>query len=161
MDQQKGRKMNFISTEVLRNALQKHLEELKEENGTAAFEDVRQLYGENAGSELFIHLPDLCNFPAAAINFIRTRLPSFYAGAVREIDGEILVICRTNGVPFLHTKAERLFEKVLSFLHSPVPGRVLFLEGIPLILINNDTVSAGMDYAVTRIEFTLKELAGM
>ena len=72
--------MNFVSTEVLRNALQKHLEELKEENGTAAFEDVRQLYGENAGEELFIHLPDLCKFPAATINFIRTRLPSEYAG---------------------------------------------------------------------------------
>ena len=161
MDQQKGRKMNFISTEVLRDALKKHLEALKEEDGTSAMKEVRQLYGENAGSELFIHLPDLCNFPAAAINFIRTRLPSFYAGAVREIDGEILVICRTNGVPFLHTKAEELFERVLSFLHSPIPGKVMFLEGIPLILTNNDTVSAGMDYAVTRIEFTLKELAGM
>ena len=161
MDQQKGRKMNFISTEVLRNALEKHLKELKEENGTAAFEDVRQLYGENAGEELFIHLPDLCHFPAATVNLIRTRLPSEYAGAVREIDGEILVICRTNGVALLHTKAERLFERVFSSLHSPIPGQVLFLEGLPLILTNNDTVSAGMDYAVTRIEFTLKELAGM
>lgn len=153
--------MNFISAEVLRSLLQEHLEDLKDENGTGLLKEVRQLYGENAGEELFIQLPDLCDFPAAAINFIRTRTPSEYAGAVREIDGEILIFCRTNGVPALHTKAEGIFEKVLSFLHSPIPGQVMFLEGIPLILTNNESISCGMDYAVTRIEFTLKELAGM
>lgn len=153
--------MDFISAEVLRNALENHLKTLQDTDGSPLFKEIRQLYGENAGEELFIRLPDLCDFPAAAINFIRTRTPSEYAGAVREIDGEILVLCRTNGVPALHTEAESLFEKVLSSLHSPIAGKVQFFEGVPLILTNNDSISCGMDYAVTRIGFTLKELAAV
>ncbi|MBO4304200.1 MAG: hypothetical protein J6A21_06410 [Lentisphaeria bacterium] len=148
--------MDFVSANTLRTALQNILEELEDENDQPLFQEVRQLYGDNADVELFLRLPDLAKFPAAAIQFLRTRTPTEYGGAVQEIDGNVLVICRTNGVPEHHEEAETLFETVLSTLRSDVPGQFLCLRGCPLILLGHDAVSAGLDYAVSKIEFTLK-----